>query len=213
MPGEVVTFSGPTAVGKNTILDKFWAMKDVVKRVAYTTRPPRAQELNGVHYHFVTPEEFLNRIARGEFLEYAEVHGNLYGTTRQGLQEVVNSGKSIFFDLDIQGAGQLKAKMPEIITIFVLPPSFVELKRRLDARGSGEDESTKLRRLKRAEEEIRQSSEFDYFVVNDEVDRAVLQVQQLLGILSLGKMPPREKYRDITLIDQLLNEIVVRAPQ
>lgn len=207
MPGEVVTFSGPTAVGKNTILEKLWVMKDVVKRVAHTTRQPRVGEVNGVHYHFVSREEFLSRAIKGEFLEFAEVHGNLYGTTKFGLDDALNSGKNVFFDLDIQGASQLKAKMPEVITIFVLPPSLEELKRRLEARGSGENESTKLRRLKRAEEEIRQAHEFDYLVVNDEVDRVVLQVQKLLGIISLGKTPPMETYRNLGLIDSLLRAL------
>lgn len=212
MPGDVVTFSGPTAVGKNTILDRFWAMEDSARRVAHTTRQPRAGEVNGVHYHFVSREEFEVLIARGEFLEYAEVHGNLYGTSKRGLAEVLNSGKNVFFDLDILGARQLKTKMPEVISIFVLPPSIAELKRRLRGRKT-EEEKVMTLRLKRAEEEIRQVMEFDYFVVNDEVDKAVLEVQVLLGILCIGKSPPPERFRNTGHVDKLLVEMMVQAPQ
>ncbi len=206
MPGDVVTFSGPTAVGKNTILDKFWSLKSVVKRVAHTTRKPRDGEIHGVHYNFVSREEFFNRVSRGEFLEHAEVHGNLYGTTRLGLVEAVSSGRDVFFDLDIQGARQLKAKMPEVVSIFVLPPSFAELKRRLDGRKT-EDEETKILRLRNAGEELRQAFDFDYFVVNDEVNKAVFEVQVLLGILCLGKIPPPERFRNIDHVYRLLIEM------
>lgn len=207
MPGDVVAFSGPTAVGKNRILDRFWATKDSAKRVAHTTRQPRVGEVNGDNYHFVTREEFEVLIAQGEFLEHAEVYGNLYGTTRLGLSEVVASGKNVFFDLDIQGARQLKAKMPEVISIFVLPPSIAELERRLRDRKT-EDEETILLRLKKVEGEIRQAPRFDYFVVNDDLDKVVHEIQVLLGILCLGKRPPPERFRNTDHIEKLLLELV-----
>jgi guanylate kinase len=216
MPSLAVTLSGPSAVGKNTILERFWRLKDrVTKRVAHTTRPPRDGEVHGVHYHFVSREEFLSRVARGEFLEWAQVYGkDFYGTTRLSLVEAQATGKDVFFDLDVQGARQIKAQMPEVISIGILPPTIAELRRRLDERNSGEDEETKLRRLKTAEDEIRQApGVFDYFVVNDDVEGAVLRIQQLLGLISLGKRPPVERFRDMGHIERLLLEVVSTAPR
>ncbi len=216
MSNLAVALSGPSAVGKNTILERFWCLKDrVTKRVAHTTRKPRNGEEHGKHYHFVSREEFLSRVARGEFLEWAQVYGkDFYGTTRLSITEALATGMDVIFDLDIQGARQIKAQMPEVISIGVLPPTMAELRRRLDARNSGEDEETKLRRLKTAEDELRQAPDvFDYFVVNDDVERAVLRIQQLLGIISLGKRPPVERYRDMGHIERLLLEVVATAPR
>lgn len=214
MSGLAVMLSGPTAVGKNTILEHFWCNKErVTKRVAHTTRLPRVGEKHGVHYYFVSREEFRGMVIRGEFLEHAEVHGHLYGTTRFGVIEAMKSGKDVFFDLDIQGARQIKTQMPEAISIGILPPTFAELRRRLDARKSGESEETKLRRLKTAEDEIRQASNvFDYFVVNDKIEDVVLKIQVLLGHISLGQTPPQEKFRNIAHVESLLREIVTQAP-
>jgi len=200
----LVLIVGPTAVGKNTVVDEILRIsKKCHRRVACTTRRPRIGEVDGQHYHFLTRVDFKIKIRNGEFVEWAEVHGNLYGTLKQELDSALRAGDDVIFDLDFQGARQIKAKMPEAITIFFLPPTFEDLARRLDARKSGESEETKLRRLITAREEIRQAETFDYFLVNDKLDQVVLEIQKLIGILSLGKIPPANRFRNTEFLNRL----------
>ena len=139
--------------------------------VSYTTRPPRGHERSGESYHFITREEFEERIARGEFLEYAEVFGHYYGTHRSVLDKAVAEGKDVVLDIDVQGAGQLKGTLPEAVTIFVLAPSRTILEQRLRARSEDADAEI-ARRLRAAAQEIRNYYSYDYVVINNNLDES-----------------------------------------
>ena len=139
--------------------------------VSYTTRAPRGHERSGQSYHFISSTEFKERVARGEFLEYAEVFGNYYGTHRGTLDEAVSEGKDLVLDIDVQGAAQLKSKLPEAVTIFILAPSRQILEQRLRARG--EDADTVIeRRLHDAAQEIRNYCLYDYVVINNDLNQS-----------------------------------------
>jgi guanylate kinase len=147
--------------------------------VSYTTRPPRPTERDGVHYHFVTPENFALMHSRGEFLECADVHGNQYGTSRKEIERALASGHDVLLEIDVQGAAQVKRKLPDAVLIFVEPPSLLELERRLRNRRT-EHEEALSRRLADAYDELRQKGSFDGVVVNTEIDEAVAEVLQLM---------------------------------
>ena len=139
--------------------------------VSYTTRPPRGHERSGENYHFITREAFEERIARGEFLEYAQVFGHYYGTHRSVLDEALATGKDLVLDIDVQGAGQLKSTLPEAVTIFVLAPSRKILEQRLRARSEDADAEI-ARRLRAAAQEIRNYCLYDYVVINNDLDES-----------------------------------------
>lgn len=147
--------------------------------VSYTTRPPRPTEREGVHYHFVSQREFLERRERGEFLEWAEVHSNLYATSRIFIDDSLARGDDVLLELDVQGALQVKRKMPDAALIFIEAPSFRVLEQRLRKR-STEREDEVTRRLSAAYDELRSKGWFDGVVVNDDVDHAVDEVLQLI---------------------------------
>lgn len=140
--------------------------------VSATTRPPRVGETDGVQYHFLDEERFRERARRKEFLEWAEVHGNLYGTPRDPLVEKRAQGHDVVLEIDVQGARQVRAEVPDAVTIFVLPPSLEALEERLRGRGT-EGEEERRRRLLKALEESREKDDYDYVIVNDRLDRAV----------------------------------------
>ncbi len=200
---SIVLLVGPSGVGKDAVLSEMARVSKIAKRVACTTRSPRPGEVAGTDYHFISREDFLVGICKDEFVEWAEVHGNIYGTSVRELEKAVATGLTVMFDIDVQGARQIKRKMPEVITIFILPPSMEELARRLNGRGSDAD-AVKARRLAHAREEIKEAYTFDYLVLNDEVLKAVDTIQKLLGILALGGTPPPERFRNTHLIQRLL---------
>ena len=179
----VTVLAGPTAVGKGTvstfIRDNY---PQVWLSVSATTRPPRPGEIEGVHYFFKTAEEFDALVAAGELLEWAVVHGqNRYGTLRSTVQQAVSDGKSVLLEIDLQGARQVKHAMPEADFVFLSPPSWDELVRRLVGRGT-ETAQEQQRRLETAKLELAAEPEFDYTIVNDEVGRAAAELVKLMGL-------------------------------
>lgn len=178
---RLVVLAGPTAVGKGTLVR---ALKErhphVWLSVSATTRAPRPGETDGVEYHFVTPEEFERMIAADELLEYATVHGtHRYGTPRGPVEEHLAAGDPSLLEIDLQGARLVKESMPEALFVFVEPPSWDELVRRLVGRGT-ETEAERERRLETAREELAAVSEFDRVIVNDDLDRAVDELEALV---------------------------------
>jgi len=168
----VFIVSGPSGSGKSTLVSKLRALPGTLFSVSYTTRPPRAQEGPGKWYDFVSEQEFERTVRQGEFLECAQVFGrHWYGTPRKLLDKAREEQLDLVLEIDVQGAAQVKQKIPEAVAIFVLPPSREELERRLRARGQDSDDSI-ARRLERARKEIDRYREYDYLIVNDDLERA-----------------------------------------
>ncbi|RUM88612.1 MAG: guanylate kinase, partial [Thermovibrio sp.] len=157
LKGLLIVISAPSGTGKTTLVHMLLKeFPDLEFSVSYTTRPPRPGEVDGRDYHFVDRKTFERMIEEGDFLEWAEVYGNLYGTSRTQVLKALNEGKDVILDIDTQGALQVKKNFPEAVLIFILPPSLKELERRLRNRGT-DDEETIERRLKTAREEIRRA--------------------------------------------------------
>lgn len=178
--GTLLVISGPSGTGKGTLckalLDR---CSDTQFSVSATTRAPRPGEVDGVHYDFVTPQQFDQMIAQDAFVEYAEVFGmNRYGTQKKRVQSLLDQGMNVLLDIDVQGAQNVRAKMPEAVLIFIAPPSFAELEQRLRNRGTETDEQIQ-RRLATAKREMTLAGQYDYIVVNDELDVAL---EQLIAI-------------------------------
>jgi guanylate kinase len=178
--GILFVISAPSGAGKTTlcheVIDIFPRLR---QSVSYTTRAPRAGEREGVDYHFVTPETFEAMVSEGAFAEWAEVHGNRYGTAVKILDGLREAGYDILLDIDCQGAAQLKERCPEGVFIFILPPGFKELERRL--RGRNTDAPAVIeQRLQNARREIRQMVWYDYLVVNDDFPRASRELQAII---------------------------------
>jgi guanylate kinase len=175
-----VILAAPSGAGKTTIAHELRRRRaDVAFSVSTTTRAPRPGEEEGSAYRFVSEPQFRDLISRGEMLEWAEVHGNLYGTPRRNLEEAMRAGVHLLLDIDIQGARQMRDAVPLAVTVFVLPPSGDVLAQRLVGRAS-EDPSVQRRRLARAKGEIEAATEFDYIVVNEELSTAVAAVEAIL---------------------------------
>jgi len=181
MSGRLVVLSGPSGVGKDTVIDAWRDVDPRVERVvACTSREPRDGEVDGVSYHFLTRKEFLARAAKGEFLEYKEVHGNLYGTPRREVEAMLMDGKVAILKIDVQGAEEVRKLRPEVVTIFLLPPSFEELERRIRGRAL-DSEETIQKRLAGARAELAEADEYDHRVVNDRVPLAVKRIMEIVG--------------------------------
>ncbi|MEF2979171.1 guanylate kinase [Subtercola sp. YIM 133946] len=180
---RLVVLAGPTAVGKGTVSTYIREnYPDVRLSVSATTRAPRPGEIDGVSYYFVTDDEFDRMIAEGEFLEWATVHNqSRYGTPRSPVREAMNEGKSVLLEIDIQGARQVRASMPEAVLVFLLPPTWEELVRRLIGRGT-ESAEEQARRLATAKVELAAQNEFDHRVVNNKVEDAAREVVDLMNI-------------------------------
>lgn len=178
--GTLFVFTGPSGVGKGTILKKVLPERDnVFLSVSATTREPREGEKHGVHYYFLTREEFEEKIAQGEFLEHAEFSKNYYGTPKSPIDEHLGRGEDVVLEIEVQGAMQIREKRPDATMIFVAPPSFSELERRLRGRGT-EDEETVQRRLNTAKNELMQIPKFDYLIINDDLDEAKAELRAIL---------------------------------
>ena len=177
MAGILFIISAPSGSGKSTLVNELRSnVKDLQFSVSFTTRQPRGSEQEGLAYHFVRREQFEEMIAAGELLEYAEVFGNYYGTGRGPLTEAFAQGKDMLLDIDVQGAAQVRRKMPEAVSIFVMPPTPEILERRLRNRSRAEgkvDEEVIARRLAKAKHEIENYHSYKYVLVNDELNRAV----------------------------------------
>jgi guanylate kinase len=180
MSGRLVILSGPSGVGKDSVLDR-WKTADprVVRVVAYCTRAPRSGEVDGVDYHFVTREQFMAKAEAGDFLEYKEVHGNLYATPLKDMEALLADGRIAVLKIDVQGALSVMEKRDDAISIFLLAPSAEELERRIRKRGT-DDEATIQKRLKNARDEIALSDRYQHRVVNDDLDRAVAEIMEIV---------------------------------
>jgi len=180
----VLIFSGPSGSGKSTLVQKVLELPGTMPSVSCTTRPRRATEASGKCYDFVTSEQFDAMVARGEFLEYARVFGkHSYGTPKKWLDESRSKGIDLVLEIDVQGAAQVKQKLPESVAIFILPPSRQELERRLRSRGMDADDEI-ARRLAKAKGEIELAEKFyDFCVVNDDVERAGREAQAIVMAL------------------------------
>ena len=179
---KVKTFiiAGPSGVGKGTIIQALFArQKNLYFSVSATTRSPRPGEVDGVHYHFISREQFLQWIAEDAFLEHAEYIGNFYGTPKRYVDEAMERGEDVILDIEVQGAEQVYAKRPDTIRIFIAPPSWQELERRLTSRGT--ETAEKIRgRLARAREEFSYAQGYNYVVINNTVEEAVDEIRAII---------------------------------
>lgn len=178
--GMLYVVSAPSGTGKTTLC---WELSKTVPRlkhsVSYTTRPPRKGEKNGVHYSFISESKFKSMIDKGEFAEWAMVHGNLYGTSIKGLEKIMREGYDIILDIDTQGAMQMKRKYKDSTYIFILPPSMETLKKRLKSRMSESDDEIEIR-LDRAKGEIVDYKAYDYIVINDDFKQAIRDLKNII---------------------------------
>lgn len=173
MKGKLFILSGPSGVGKGTIRDKILANPKInlTYSISMTTREPRSGEIDGVHYYFVSKDYFEKAILKDEFLEYAKFVGNYYGTPKKHVQELLDSGKNVLLEIEVQGALQVMKKCPEAITIFMVPPSFEELENRIRGRRSEPEDVVSLR-LSKAKKEMALKDNYDFVVVNDTIEHA-----------------------------------------
>ncbi|HWY27493.1 MAG TPA: guanylate kinase [Candidatus Angelobacter sp.] len=175
----VLIVSGPSGSGKSTLVDKILKLPGTMLSVSCTTRRPRKTETDGKWYTFVTEAEFQEMVARGEFLEYAQVFGkNWYGTPRKCIEEAQAQGKDLVLEIDVQGALQVKTKLPGAVAVFVLPPSRTELEHRIRARGQDSEDEIH-RRLERARQEMLSYSSYDFAIINDDLERATREVEAI----------------------------------
>lgn len=195
----VLIVSGPSGSGKSTLVQRVLQLPGTMPSISCTTRPRRATEASGKCYDFVTDAEFDAMVARGDFLEYARVFGkHSYGTPKKWLEESRRKGLDLVLEIDVQGAAQVKVKLPESVAIFILPPSRAELERRLRSRGQDSDEEI-ARRLAKARDEIAAFGRYyDYCVVNEDVERAGREAQAIVTAIRCSA--PRRRPR----VDELL---------
>ncbi len=178
--GMLLVISGPSGAGKGTLYNRVLAADPTFTfSVSYTTRGPRPGEVDGKDYCFVTEEQFRQMLDRDGFLEHAEVHGHLYGTPRQPVLDALEAGRSVMLDIDPQGALQVMDKMPDCVSVFILPPSFAELRRRLTGRGTEKPEEVE-RRLHNARGEVKLMGKYQYLVVNDDLEVAYRTLQGIV---------------------------------
>ncbi|MBE2257983.1 MAG: guanylate kinase [Candidatus Accumulibacter sp.] len=185
MIGQLYIVTAPSGAGKTTLVRALVANDPgIAVSISHTTRAPRAGERDGVEYHFVAVQDFLDKVANDDFLEWAEVHGNYYGTAKSGIEAVLNAGHDVLLEIDWQGAQQVRRSFAATIAVFILPPSLAELERRLCGRGTDSAE-TIARRVAAAREEMRHVDEFDYVIINDDLQQAL---QDLLAVVNASRL-------------------------
>ncbi len=197
MPGTLLIVSAPSGAGKTTLV------RELLKRdaqvnlsISHTTRAPRAGEVHGRDYHFITIDEFLSMRGRGEFLESAEVHGNFYGTSRLWLEQQLSAGHDVLLEIDWQGAQQVRHIFKDAIGIFILPPSMDELEARLRGRGT-DNEETITRRQLAALTEMRHIDEFDYVIINNDLPLAINDLQAVVHASRLRLCSQRVRHAEL----------------
>ena len=201
MSGNLFIVSAPSGAGKTSLVSALLKInKQIDLSVSYTTRAPRPSETNGVDYHFVTREQFTEMAKRGDFLESAEVYGNYYGTSQSWISQENSKGKDILLEIDWQGAAQVRSKFPDSIGIFILPPSLEALESRLHGRKQDSAEII-AKRLQAAREDISHVAEFDYVIINDQLDVALQQLNAV--VVAAGLRRNRQLTRQANLINQL----------
>lgn len=178
-PGKLFIISGPSGAGKGTIANRILEDTELAFSVSMTTRAPREGEIDGVHYYFVSEEEFLKNIDEDGFLEHANVYGRRYGTPKDPILEKLENGTDVLLDIEMQGALQIKENYPEGVFIFILPPSMSELRKRLTGRGTETQEAIEMR-LGNTLKELSYVEKYDYLVVNGELDEAVNRVKAII---------------------------------
>ncbi|TCV92131.1 guanylate kinase [Luteibacter rhizovicinus] len=200
--GTLFVVAAPSGAGKSTLVNALLDCEpDISLSISHTTRPPRVGEEYGRHYYFVERTEFEREIAEDIFLEHAEVHGNLYGTSRTVVHDKLGSGADVLLEIDWQGARQVRARKPDCVSVFILPPSRPELERRLRGRGSDAPEVIE-RRLFNSREEIAHANEFDYIIINDRFEDALGDLRSIVH--AVRKRAPLQWRRHETLIEELL---------
>lgn len=183
--GCLFVVAAPSGAGKSSLVNAVLAREpEISLSISFTSRGPRPSERHAQHYHFVSEDEFRGMIAAGDFFEYAQVHGDYKGTARQSVEPFLEAGRDVLLEIDWQGARQVREKVPDCVTIFILPPSREELERRLRTRAQ-DSEETILRRLADSRGEISHAHEFDYIVINQDFDRAV---DDLLAIVRAQRL-------------------------
>jgi guanylate kinase len=201
MSGSLFIVSAPSGAGKTSLVAALLASTpDVDLSISYTTRPPRPGEVNGRDYHFVSREIFMEMAGHGDFLESAEIYGNLYGTSQSWIKAETASGRDILLEIDWQGAAQVRPVFPGCISIFILPPSIQELEGRLRGRGKDSEEVI-ARRMQAARDEISHVAEFDYVIINNKLDEAVQQLRSVVIAARTRRDHQLALHQD--LIDQL----------
>jgi guanylate kinase len=194
---NIIIVSGPSGSGKSTLVEKLRALPGTMFSVSSTTRPPRAAESPGKCYDFVSQEEFERRIQRGEFLEYAQVFGkHWYGTPQKWVDEARRLGRDLVLEIDVQGARQVKEKLPDAVAVFIVPPSREDVERRLRARGQDSDQAI-AGRLQRARQEMDRSTDYDYIVVNDDLERASDELRSIVVACRCRRRDNDERLRKI----------------
>ncbi|EEU6052338.1 guanylate kinase [Salmonella enterica] len=202
--GTLYIVSAPSGAGKSSLIQallKTQPLYDTQVSVSHTTRAPRPGEVHGEHYFFVNHDEFKTMIGREAFLEHAEVFGNYYGTSRETIEQVLATGVDVFLDIDWQGAQQIREKMPQARSIFILPPSKIELDRRLRGRGQDSEEVI-AKRMAQAVAEMSHYAEYDYLIVNDDFDTALSDLKTIIRAERLRMSS--QKQRHDALISKLL---------
>lgn len=199
--GILITFSGPSGSGKDTVLNELIKRRDDTRiSISMTTREVRGGEIDGVHYYFVDRSFFEKKIASDGMLEYAEYAGNLYGTPKEPVDEMLKEGKNVILEIEVQGAEKIKKIYPDVVSVFLMPPSLRVLEERLRGRKT-DDEETINHRLVIAREEIRKASDYDYIVVNDTVENSVEKFSRIIDSESL------KSSRNKKIISEVINNV------
>ena len=201
--GTLFVVSAPSGAGKTTLVGRLMAADNRVRHsISYTTRNPRPGEMDGREYHFIDVQTFLAMRERGEFLEWAEVHGNFYGTSRVWLEQRMGAGEDLLLEIDWQGAQQVRRLFPEAVTVFIMPPSIPELERRLRGRGS-DSEDVIARRVAAALGEMRHVEEFDFVIINNDLEVALSDLMAAVRSARLHFPRQRARHPDVfSFLDQ-----------